>query len=110
MAGLTAPGNSADIPPCRPCLAGAAFDGSAFPVAGVKASHPLWGRGVYDLPLGPGPNGWAKNRVNISRICSGFWGIDPNHSLHDRIGRHAAAALSICCCIRAITASCIGSM
>jgi hypothetical protein len=75
---------------------------------GKTDSLPALGKGRYDLPLGPGPNGWAKNRVNISRICSGFWGIDPNHIFTTASGDMATATLSICCCIRAITASCIG--
>ena len=32
--------------------------------------------GVMTYRLGAGPKGWAKNRANVSRSCSGFSGID----------------------------------
>jgi len=39
-------------------------------------SLPRFGGPFMTYRLGAGPKGWAKNRANVSRSCSGFSGID----------------------------------
>jgi|SRR5689334_7165204 len=63
---------------------------------------------IYGFPLGGGPKGWAKNRLNVLRNWSGFWGIDENHVFITASGDMAAAASSMCCSMLAMTASCKG--